>query len=50
MAGGWQDWINGLLGIWLVISGFVPSLMTKWNLIIVGVLVAILGFWSANAE
>jgi len=47
----WQDWLTGLLGVYLVVSGFVTSLQqSQYNLIITGLLIAILGFWSANAS
>ncbi len=40
----WQAWVNVVLGIWMLISGFVPSLQTSINLIIVGLIIAIMGF------
>ena len=42
----WQNWIIGILGIWLIISSFTihGNLM---NELIVGISVAILGFWVA---
>ncbi len=40
----WQGWVNVVLGIWMLISGFVPSLQTPVNLIIVGLLIAVMGF------
>lgn len=46
----WQQWVNGVLGLWLILSafiGFTPSAMTT-NLVIVGIVVAILGFWGAT--
>ncbi len=42
----WQGWINVVLGIWMIVSGLVPSLQTPVNLIIVGLLIAIMGFWT----
>ena len=42
----WKNWINGILGLWLIISPFVGmsvSGMTT-NLVIVGIVVAILSF------
>ncbi|MCI0619584.1 SPW repeat protein [Candidatus Wolfebacteria bacterium] len=47
----WQNWVNGILGLWILISPFVGlegSNMTT-NLVIVGIVVAVLGFWSAAA-
>ncbi len=42
----WQAWVNFILGLWLIVSGIVPSLNTNINFIIVGILIAILGFWT----
>ncbi len=42
----WQGWINLILGVWLIISGFVGGLQTPANLIVVGILAAIFGFWA----
>jgi len=42
----WRNWIIGLLGMWLIIASFT----IKGNLLnelIVGITVAILGFWTA---
>ncbi len=51
----WQDWINTLLGIWLIIAGFIPSITTNrgasfWNYIIVGIIVLILAVWVAKSR
>ena len=48
----WQQWVNGILGLWVLISSFVgmsASGMTT-NLVIVGIVVAILGFWGAASH
>jgi hypothetical protein len=42
----WQGWLNLILGVWLIISGFVSPLQSPANLIIVGILAAVFGFWS----
>jgi hypothetical protein len=42
----WQGWINLVLGAWLIISSFVPLLQTPANLIIVGILAVVFGFWA----
>ncbi len=42
----WQAWITGILGVWLIIASFTISGNTM-NQLIVGVAVAVLGFWSA---
>lgn len=41
----WQGWINLILGAWLILSGFIPALRTPANIIIVGILAIIFGFW-----
>jgi hypothetical protein len=42
----WKNWVNGILGVWLIISAFIGMGATGMaaNLIIVGVIVAILSF------
>ncbi len=42
----WQGWINMILGLWLILSAFVPSLQSSINMIVAGVLAAIFGFWA----
>jgi hypothetical protein len=45
----WHQWVNGVLGLWIIISpflGFSPDGMTT-NLVIVGIVVALLGFLGA---
>ncbi len=42
----WRNWLIGFLGTWLIVAAFT----IKGNLInelIVGVAVAVLGFWTA---
>lgn len=50
----WEEWLNGALAVWLVISpwilGFSTQQVPTWNQIIVGVLVGVLALWSANIE
>jgi hypothetical protein len=48
----WLSWINTLLGAWLIVSAFVFTTMQRapnafWNNVILGILIAILGIWSA---
>jgi hypothetical protein len=45
----WQGWISFLLGIWLIISGLTPVLQYPINLILVGVLSIIFGFWGIKS-
>lgn len=46
----WEEWISGLLGVWLIIAPFVLSFATNqhalWTHIVLGVLTAIVSFWS----
>ena len=45
----WQGWVNGILGIWLVISPFVVEAnVGKWSNVIFGIIIAALSVW-ANA-
>jgi hypothetical protein len=48
----WLSWLNTLLGVWLIASAFVFTTMQGapnpfWNNAILGILIAILGIWSA---
>jgi len=42
----WKGWTNGILGTWLVIAAFLNFTPTgnMWNNLIVGIIVAIVGF------
>ena len=44
----WQGRVNFILSIWLVLSGIIVFLQVSANLIIVGILAAICGFWGAK--
>lgn len=46
LAGGWRGGLIGLLGIWTVVSGFVPSLLTPGNLVVTGLIATILAIWK----
>jgi predicted MFS family arabinose efflux permease len=50
----WEEWINVLLGLWLIVSpwalGFNTMPTPLWNQIIVGVLTGGLALWSVNTE
>jgi len=43
----WQAWTTGILGIWLIIASFTLS-GNIMNQLIVGVAIAVLGFWTAT--
>jgi hypothetical protein len=42
----WRAWMTGILGIWLIVASFTLS-GNIMNQLIVGVAIAVLGFWSA---
>ena len=47
----WASWTNGIAGLWLIIAPFIigASIAAEyWNGIIVGIVVAVLGFWNAS--
>jgi len=46
MGSMWRNWVTGLLGIWLIVASFTMN-GTLLNQLIVGIAVAILGFWTA---
>ncbi len=50
----WMSWVNVVLGIWVVIAPFVFGYATfpgrMWNNIIVGIIIAALGIWSARGS
>lgn len=51
-TGPWASWIDALIGVWLIISpwvyGYAGSGM-EWNSIVVGIIMVVLGVWSALA-
>ncbi|HSW77483.1 MAG TPA: SPW repeat protein [Candidatus Chromulinivoraceae bacterium] len=47
----WASWLNGIAGLWLIIAPFIigsTESAVLWNQIIVGLAVAVLGFWSGT--
>ena len=48
----WQQWINGILGIWTIIAAwtYMAAGTGRTVLIITGIVVAILAFWSASTD
>ncbi len=42
----WQQWVNGVLGLWVIIMPFT-GVNTNTVVIVTGVVIAILGFWGA---
>ena len=43
----WTGWVNLVLGVWTLISGFAVGLQGPANYIIVGIILAILNFVTA---
>jgi hypothetical protein len=47
----WEEWVNAVLGAWLILSpfilGFGGLMNATWNQIVVGAIVGILAIWSA---
>jgi len=41
----WQGLANGMIGVWLILSAFVPELTTQNNLFISGLMVVVLATW-----
>jgi len=47
----WASWLNGIAGLWLIVSPFIFGFMQTallWDQIIVGIVVAVLGFWNGT--
>lgn len=42
----WQHWVNGILGLWVIIMALTPYTNTT-VVIVTGVVIAIVGFWGA---
>ena len=51
-TGPWASWIDGLIGVWLIISPFILAYSgtAMTNDIVVGIIVVVLGVWSALAS
>ena len=52
LQGAWQDWTNGVLGLWIILLpflGFGVDLQ-RMLLIISGIVIAVLAFWSASMK
>ena len=43
----WQDWLNGILGLWVILLPFI-NLTDTTTLVITGIVIAVLGFWAAS--
>lgn len=41
-----QSWFNIAVGIWLILSGFIPPLQTPVGMISAGAVAMLFGFWG----
>ncbi len=46
----WQAWINIIVGAWAFISSFVQNANVAVNFFIVGIIIAIFGFWTPRKK
>jgi hypothetical protein len=46
----WQAWINAIAGIWVFLSGFLNAAITPWNFFIMGLIIAVFGFWTYRGQ
>ncbi|MDP3762841.1 MAG: hypothetical protein Q8Q97_02105 [bacterium] len=48
----WQNWLNGILGLWIILMPFLglTAGMHRTLMIVTGVVIAVLGFWSASSS
>jgi hypothetical protein len=49
----WASWVDAIIGVWLIISPWVYGFAGQsfmWNYIIVGIIMVVLGVWSATAS
>ena len=44
----WQNWINTILGLWIMLSTFLGMSVSEMttNLLVVGAVIAVLSFWG----
>ena len=48
----WQDWVNGILGLVVLLVSFMGLTGSSmvWTFAVLGVIIAIVGFWGAGAK
>ena len=50
----WEEWTNLILGLWLIIApwalGFSTHALATWNLVVVGVVVAVLSLAAVGRQ
>lgn len=44
----WQGWFDLAVGIWLIISTFIPAIRTPASMIAAGAAAVLFGFWGAG--
>jgi hypothetical protein len=46
----WQQWINAILGLWIIAVPFLglTGAAFTWTLVVTGVVVAVLAVWGAG--
>jgi hypothetical protein len=52
-TGPWASWLDALIGVWMILSPWVYRYADtgwKWNSIVVGIIMIVLGVWSAIAS
>lgn len=50
----WEEWVNLVIGIWLILSPFILTFTNQtaamWNHLIVGIIVGVDALWAATAK
>ena len=48
----WQDWVNGILGLVVLVAAFMGLTGSSmvWTFAVLGVVIAVVGFWGAGAK
>ena len=50
----WEEWVSLVMGLWLVVSPFVPgfhsALAASWNTFAVGILTALFAAWAMSLD
>ncbi|MDP3935006.1 MAG: hypothetical protein Q8Q46_02215 [Candidatus Giovannonibacteria bacterium] len=46
----WKLWTNGVLGIWIILMPYagLPENLLTFFMVITGIVIAVLAFWSAS--
>ena len=46
----YRPWVNILAGLWAVISGYWAYMLNPVNFVVLGVVIAVFGFWTYEQE